>query len=55
MQYSGKGQYTLSSLNFTQGIQWVNLCSIILIIQGAIDHSILENCSGTKYHKTLCK
>ena len=28
--------------------------SIILIIQGAIDHSCLENCSGTKYKLIYC-
>ena len=31
--------YGLSQLNFTQGIEQANTHSIILIIQGAIDHS----------------
>ena len=48
--------YTLIQVNFAQRIQQANLCSLILNIEGAIDHSWLQNqseCEHTKYLFTL--
>ena len=39
---------TMHYLNFTQEIQWANPCSLISNIEGAADHSYLENCSRLK-------
>ena len=40
-------------LSFTQKIQWANPCSIILIIQGVIDHSSLQKSQLIKIKKYL--
>ena len=50
MEHTPDGLY---SPNFTQRMQCADPCSLVLIIQGATDHSCLENQSGTKYKVVL--